>query len=281
MTIFEEKRFGLYEGDARQKLLSIDNAQGLSDEFRVYFSFVEGWTDHGLPHENEKASKVMDAPDESSKHRPYWLSFLPDRCRMSGIRTSEFLRAEPQFEVLDPETVTLEQRARRKGMLVEMFGWRPIPVIDLFSTRNHPQLPEAGELLELLLEGNWKLLILRRSGEAERDLPVWLSDPDPGINEPLSRWWLDAILPVPVEIEARLRDIFSLIHIPDAGAGGGDGTVPITPDPNNDEDGLLYVDEQVMERKLKAHQAIANMPEARSPEQRTAQNQNIKIGDSE
>lgn len=154
------------------------------------------------------------------------------RFRASGIDVGRFLDVMDRFETLDHDTVTADQRAHRRDQLIEHFGGRPLPLFDLYVNDEREELPF---LLAALVPGTWYFVVVEQRDDDDARLPIFVGAPglDPGPYRPGSLQMLDA---VPPYIEYRLRDIFSLVHVPDAGLERvGGATPPHSPDDPKDD----------------------------------------------
>jgi hypothetical protein len=149
------------------------------------------------------------------------------RFRASGVASGQFLDVMGGFEPLDHDTVTDDQRVQRRNQLVEAFGRRPLPLFDLYVMNGHDELPF---LQAMLVPGTWYFITVDRRADADERLAIFVGAPDldPGPYAPGS---LDLLEAVPPFIEYRLRDVFSLVHVPDAGMERtGGATPPHSPD---------------------------------------------------
>jgi hypothetical protein len=157
----------------------------------------------------------------------------PWRFRSSGIAMSEFLSAAPKVEPLDPEVVRTSERRSRKSQLLKSFEGSRVPLIDIFIKEEDHELPF---LRSALTPGSWYWIGVRKRRAPDDRLPVFLGAPEFGA-DPLSPRALQFLEAVPPFFEYRLRDIFSLAHILDAGEEegfGGEGAPP--PDKPDDSD---------------------------------------------
>jgi hypothetical protein len=157
----------------------------------------------------------------------------PWRFRSSGIAMSEFLSAAPKVEPLDPEVVRTSERRSRKSQLLKSFEGSRFPLIDIFIKEEDHELPF---LRSALTPGSWYWIGVRKRRAPDDRLPVFLGAPEFGA-DPLSPRALQFLEAVPPFFEYRLRDIFSLAHILDAGEEegfGGEGAPP--PDKPDDSD---------------------------------------------
>jgi len=152
----------------------------------------------------------------------------PWRFRSSGIQTRKFLDVVDQFDLLDHDKITDEQRRRRRGQLVEAFGGTPLPLFDLYADETSEDLLFLRGSLTL---GSWYWIGVRERTLDDDRLPVFVGAAElpPGPYQPGSLEFIDRIPPY---LEYRLRDIFSLAHISDAGfeeAGGESAPPPDKP----------------------------------------------------
>jgi hypothetical protein len=158
----------------------------------------------------------------------------PVRFRMSGVELRKFLDQVNNFEELEPGRIRPEQRSKRRDQLRSFYEGTPVPVIDIYAS------PEQDDFLRLrrtLIPSSWHHIVFREGGEQAAEQPVYLGEPYPGYSGEFGPGDLRALLPVPRGIEARLRDIFSLNHVPDAATDerpeGGAAPAPMTP-PDDD-----------------------------------------------
>ena len=130
---------------------------------------------------------------------------------------------------LESDEITAPQRARRRDTLTELFGEVPIPVIDLYLSQHNPHLRLMRRALQ---PATWHLLRVRESDPAQTEMPVFVGEPEPGRpGVELAGGALADMFPIQPWIEDRLRDIFSLRHLPDADLTGEDdgGLAPAQP----------------------------------------------------
>lgn len=178
---------------------------GLPDP-HAYFVFVEDAKP--LP-----TVDTLDGPDASD--------FVPDhpalkggpfRFRTSGILAADFWRWLDRFEELTPETADFERRRVRRITLREFFEEVRLPVIDIYVGRHDDELPA---LRLTLTPGSWHLAYIRYGEEQPHSRPVYATDGAIGEPAGVRRGGLLHLAPVPPPMELRLRDIFSLNHVPD------------------------------------------------------------------
>lgn len=158
------------------------------------------------------------------------LSHRSWRIRASGIDAAKFRESTETFEVLDHDNVTNDERKRRKDQLNEVFGEQPLPIFDLYLGSRDA---DYQYLRDILVPGAWYLVVVRKRSPGEVALPIFVGAPElpRGLYMPGALEFLDA---VPLPIEYRLRDIFSMVHISDAEFGeetGGEGE-PLPPEPD-------------------------------------------------
>jgi hypothetical protein len=180
----------------------------------------------------------------------------PWRFRSSGIAAGNFLRAAPRVHALGPEGVTPAGRRSRRAQLLEAFKEAPLPLIDFFIKEGDEELPF---LRSLMTPGSWYWIGVRPRGTSDDRLPVYLGSPETGadLRSPRSLQFLEAVPPF---FEYRLRDIFSLAHILDAGEEegfGGEGTPPPDKPRDGDEPGSepLALQREVRHRRLLSGEA--------------------------
>lgn len=148
----------------------------------------------------------------------------PWRFRSTGINVRAFLDAQFLITPIDPTEVSAAERRARKTQLIETFK-DPFPLIDIFVAKDNDELPF---LRATLTPGSWYWIGVRRRVAKDDRLPVYMGAPEIGA-DPLSPQALQYLEAVPPYLEYRLRDIFSLAHIHDAGEDegfGGEGAPP-------------------------------------------------------
>jgi len=155
----------------------------------------------------------------------------PWRFRSSGIQVHKFIEVVNQFEALDHDNITNEQRQRRRGQLVEMFGDTTLPLFDLYADETSEDLLF---LRGTLTPGSWYWIGVRERTREDDRLPVFVGATElvPSLYQPGSLEFIDRIPPY---LEYRLRDIFSLAHISDVGFEEDGGEAAPPPDKPRDE----------------------------------------------
>lgn len=153
------------------------------------------------------------------------------RFRASGLETHRFLQVMERFEPLDHDSITDNQRSRRRALLVDAFGNMPLPLLDLYVSRNDENLPF---LRAALTPASWYWIAVVQRVEDDPRLPIFVGAPELAAG-PYLPGSLELIDSVPPYIEYRLRDIFSLAHVPDAGFEAIGGEPSPTPDKPHDE----------------------------------------------
>jgi hypothetical protein len=172
----------------------------------VYFLFVEDA-------ETLPPAEMVDGPDASD--------FRPDhpvlkegsvRFRTSGILAADFAVWMDRFEELTSSTVGPEQRRARRETLRGFFEAVRLPVVDIYVGRSDDEL----QALHLTLSaGSWHLAYIRYGAKEQHSRPVYASDGAMIEAEGVRSGGLAHLAPVPPPLELRLRDIFSLNHVPD------------------------------------------------------------------
>lgn len=192
----------------------------------VFFAFVE---ENGeLP--NTGAGEVPKAFLAEIGERPI-------RVRVSAVRAWDFLEIMDRFEVLDPATVTDDQRDTRRDLLRETLDRVPLPLIDVIA-------PSEGLasvwLRPMARTATWVMIVLNVDAPADESLRALIVDPDEAGGEPRATR-MSGLTIVPIPIELRLKDIFSLIHLHDADfdhrEGGAMPSIAPPPDGPDDDKG--------------------------------------------
>ena len=218
-------------------------------------SFLWPWLFHGYLVEHmggseyyvfvEEAGPVnpegLMGPDEKPIDEHILVEQLHDRSwriRASGIEGVKFRQSMDAFEELDHDNVTDGERTLRRNQLNEVFGEQPLPIFDLYIGSKDE---DYRYLRDILVSGTWYWMVVKTRSPDDVGLPIFVGAPElPG--EPYMPGTLQFVDAVPLPIEYRLRDIFSLVHISDAQFGeetGGEGE-PIPPEPDaGPELGLL------------------------------------------
>lgn len=133
-----------------------------------------------------------------------------EHIRFSAILVDRFLPLTVQIDPVDPDNVQPEQRVRRKEQLQEAMHGIALPILDLFLP------PNAKDALGIAPAfGDWCLLGNTASPDDE-DLSIYVTDPEDGERPTTLRTGLRVLAQAPEFWQNRLRDIFSLVHIPDA-----------------------------------------------------------------
>jgi hypothetical protein len=109
--------------------------------------------------------------------------------------------------------VTLEQRRRRGDQLRARLEGVGLPVLDILIHRRHEDLWRLR-----LASSSWWVVGVSGGPLSEADMKVFITDPD-GISTQADQARLLLLTPVPDPSRGRLRDIFSLVHVPDADFG--------------------------------------------------------------
>ena len=127
-----------------------------------------------------------------------------------------------------------EQRRQRKDQLNDAFGERPLPIFDLYVGEEDE---EYQFLKAVLVPGAWYWIVVKKRSVDDTGPPILVGAPELPAG-PYAPGTLAFIETVPLSIEYRLRDIFSLVHITDAEFGaetGGEGE-PLPPEPDVEPD---------------------------------------------
>lgn len=172
----------------------------------VYFLFVEDA-------EEMAATGTLDGPDGSDLDLDHpTLKEAPVRFRTSGIAAAEFARWMGEFEELDPDTAEPGQRRARLATLRAFFKEVRLPIVDIYVLRTDEEL-RAMRLA--LVPGSWHLAHIE-FGDGDRSRrPVYASDGAAAEAPGFRGGGLVRLVPVLPPVELRLRDIFSLNHVPD------------------------------------------------------------------
>lgn len=190
-----------------------------------YFIFVE--------EESSVRSEGLLGPADTLV-RTENLGDQPWRFRCCGIAVGKFVRATTLVKPLDPEHISTADRHSRKVQLLDAFEGARLPLIDILISREDPEL---AFLRAALIPGSWYWVGIRKRGNPDDRLPVFLGAPEFGA-DPLSPRALQFLEAVPPYFEYRLRDVFSLAHVLDTGEGedfGGEGAPPPdTPGPDDE-----------------------------------------------
>lgn len=165
------------------------------------------------------ASEGLLRPDGLPISGDAHLGSRPWRFRSSGIRVREFLDVMERIDEVDHDTVTDGQRRRRREQLIEGLSPVELPIFDIYVDDNDEDVPF---LRSSFVPGAWYWIGVQQRFEGDGALIVFVGAEElaPGPYLPGSLAFLEA---VPPYLEYRLRDIFSLVHIPDLGleeAGG-------------------------------------------------------------
>lgn len=130
--------------------------------------------------------------------------------RFSAILCEDFFDSSRHIDELGSDAVPLNLRLRRREQLREHLGNTPLPILDLLSSRANWRFQPP--------LGTWWLVGLA-SGEDSQELSLFVTDDRGGERPETTRATLRGISFVPAAWERRLRDVFSLAHIPDAEFG--------------------------------------------------------------
>lgn len=185
-----------------------------------YFIFVE--EAHAVnPERLLGPNELPISLDESVGNRPW-------RFRASGIRARDFLDSMHRIDELNHDAVLPDQRRTRRTQLAETFGDVPLPLLDLFVPEEDSELPF---LRAMLIPGSWYWVAVVRRSDQDNRLPIFVDMPEGPMVGAMLPGSLRALEAVPPFLEYRLRDIFSLVHLSDAGEEdlGGEGPPPDKP----------------------------------------------------
>lgn len=179
-----------------------------------------------------------------------------EHVRFSAILVDRFLALAPLVDPVDPDNAGFEQRSRRKEQLQGVLEGVALPVFDLFI---HPDAKTALGIEPAF--GDWCLLGYASASDDE-GISLYVTDPDDGERPTTTRADLSLLAQAPEFWQNRLRDIFSLVHIPDADFGEierGDGSpVPNNPIAPRFEEADLEDEERVREAEPPAVYRSAN-----------------------
>ena len=191
-----------------------------------------------------KRNRLFALVEGTSRFPPTWRLYGPEgepidinwppdadrilEVRLCGFSASGFLEMMDDFEDLSERTPTPDERARRRQMLGQLFSNRSTPMLHAYLPYWHPIRLLWGGLFRA---GQWWEVELNPAIPGESEANVFIDSPlEPdGENGPLT---LTSIAMVPREIERRLRDVFSLAHVPDADFTDEEGGAgPESPEP--------------------------------------------------
>jgi hypothetical protein len=151
--------------------------------------------------------------------------------RLCGFNANRFLATMGEFEDLSEGVPSSTQRENRRIMLNQLYESDATPGLHLYIADSE-RIFEADVRYSLFAPGQW-LEIEMSPLPASKPAPiVFLDQPltAGSGNVPLA---LTAINLIPIEVVRKLRDIFSLAHVPDAdfterenGAGPGTPIIP-------------------------------------------------------
>lgn len=178
--------------------------QGWNDSSEIFFAFVEdcdlvtpGHAVYGID------GQILDCSIGDVHH--YHLRF-------SAIRATDFFPISSSIRPVDPDTITAEGRRERREALVQNLEGVSLPVIDVFISVDSVAMPAPPPVF-----GNWWVLGVILESTIDRDYEVHFNNPDDDV--PTRRYPLMMMAPAPDFWNSRLRDVFSLVHIPDADFG--------------------------------------------------------------
>lgn len=141
------------------------------------------------------------------------------RATFSGFRRGLFSKFEEHVRPSElSELAGVDAEERRAG-LVRAFEGLPVPIVQVFWSE-HGRWPSPSRKL---LVNRWFELSIYRPFEEAGEFPVYLGEPDPVETvEELTEGQLVNWRRVDPRLEARLRDVFSLKHLPSADIGPAD-----------------------------------------------------------
>jgi hypothetical protein len=184
--------------------------------------------------------RAIEGPDGLLLERHPVFEDGPARFRLSGVEVDRIHAALDTFEPLRSAAINDEQRARRRRALLEMFAMAAVPTIDFYIWRHDPR---STRLMRTLVPATWHVLRLDEMDPAGAEIPIYLGEPDAARPAPaIVGGALVDLFPVEPWLEDRLRDIFSLNHLPDArfeGETGGGLTPSLPPSPPPDDDSMV------------------------------------------
>lgn len=170
------------------------------------------------------------------------------RIRASGVDAARFHGSMTDFEELDHDGVTGAQRQRRKAQLNDAFGEEPLPIFDLYVGEKDEDFQF---LRAILVPGAWYWIVVKERSPGDVGLPIFVGAPELPVS-PYVPGTLEFLETVPLSIEYRLRDIFSLVHVSDAEFGeetGGEGE-PLPREPDDGPDAEEWPSQQVYLQSL-------------------------------
>lgn len=179
----------------------------------------------------------LDAPGSGVlRPRPIILENKFVRARFSGIRAALFDDMMEVIGVFRGEPISGAQRQQRRAALRNAFERYPIPVIDLFWAASDAAAQKRRD--RTLRLHHWFRLNLSSGGAERADKPVFIGEPDAGrpIEPEFESGRLVGMRALSPQEEEPLRDIFSLIFVPDADLEEDPGGAS-TPPPPDDDDG--------------------------------------------
>ena len=132
--------------------------------------------------------------------------------RLCGFNADRFLATMDAFEDLSEGTPSPFQRDRRRAMLIQQYENDATPSLHLYLADWEGVYDVRNSLFA---PGQWLEIEMNPAAAGQPIANVFLDQPlaPGGENEPMS---LTSISLIPLELEVRLRDIFSLAHVPDA-----------------------------------------------------------------
>lgn len=146
--------------------------------------------------------------------------------RFSAILLNDFFGLMERITPLDPRNVTAAARARRRQQLSDGLSDVYLPILDMLVGE------EAQVRLDIAPEvGDW--CVVGMSAETVDDgISLYMTNPEEGESPPPQPAGLSLLVRASEPWQIVLRDIFSLVHIPDADFGeteGEDGTPAPSP----------------------------------------------------
>lgn len=221
-SLFTPYRRRLYPGDL------LEYALLLNDHYRgreAYFIFIEEASSvdpgEGIDAPNGAYLEPADLDATGRLHR----------FRASGVSARRFIRSLRLFSEELTAVSTDKQRARRRDELLRFFEEVPVLRFDIYVVAEDK---EARAIALTMVPTSWTFVVLRRDRPEGIARQVLHSVDEAGPDEVHEGAWLHRVGPVSPPLELRLRDIFSLNHVRDAGLGLGGEEPPPPSDPHGD-----------------------------------------------
>lgn len=192
----------------------------LNKKLKFYFAYLEAGEELG--------EGPLFGPSGELRAEPPLMEALDRRLRFSCVDARIFRRREGGFERLAQRPSRL-QRRRRRRQLLEAFGEAELPIVDILFREGR-----FGETNFDALLATWWVIGLDFS-EPPTDGVFCLAGDPWGETEDLTARlaWFRRVRPA---MESRLRDVFSLAHVPDVGeeedGPEGEPVEPLDPSPS-------------------------------------------------